>query len=152
MCSVGNLWISEPSFSKLEKFQRSLALPNIKYNCAVLLWSQLYWVFIYDSKYIFIDTNAKMWTEIIDFVVLGRNYWSSCRVTHKELKSLLLTKTEKTFSLQLGACMTISSKAFSKAWLVTVFWAWHVDLYLRLYSMWWDKIIWFPYFVIDSSN
>ena len=27
-----------------------------------------------------IDTNVKMWTEIIDLVVLGRNYWSSCRV------------------------------------------------------------------------
>ena len=27
-----------------------------------------------------IDTNVKMWKEIIDLVVLGRNYWSSCRV------------------------------------------------------------------------
>ena len=53
MCTVGNLWISEASLSKLEKFQHSLALLNIKYNCAVLFWSQLYWVFIYDSKYIF---------------------------------------------------------------------------------------------------
>ena len=26
----------------LEKFQHSPALPNIKYNCAVLFWSQLY--------------------------------------------------------------------------------------------------------------
>ena len=41
-----NLWISEPSLGILEKFQRSSALPNIKYNCAVLFWSQLYWVFI----------------------------------------------------------------------------------------------------------
>ena len=48
-----NLWISEPSLGILEKFQRSSALPNIKYNCVVLFWSQLYWVFIYDSKYIF---------------------------------------------------------------------------------------------------
>ena len=54
MYTVGNLWIScITSLSKLEKFQHSLALPNIKYNCAVLFWSQLYWVFIYDSKYIF---------------------------------------------------------------------------------------------------
>ena len=30
--------------------------------------------------YFLIDTNAKKWTEIIDLVVLGRNYWSSCRV------------------------------------------------------------------------
>ena len=30
--------------------------------------------------YFLTDTNAKMWTEIIDLVILGRNYWSSCRV------------------------------------------------------------------------
>ena len=36
-----------PSLSILEKFQHSSALPNIKYNCALLFWSQLYWVFIY---------------------------------------------------------------------------------------------------------
>ena len=53
MCTVGNLWISETSLSKLEKFQCSSDLPNIKYNCALLFWSQLYWVFIYDLKYIF---------------------------------------------------------------------------------------------------
>ena len=45
--------LEETSLSKLEKFQRSSDLPNIKYNCAVLFWSQLYWVFIYDLKYIF---------------------------------------------------------------------------------------------------
>ena len=53
MCTVGNLWISEASLSKLEKFQCSLVLLNIKYNYAVSFWSQLYWVLIYDSKYIF---------------------------------------------------------------------------------------------------
>ena len=42
-----NLKISEPSLGILEKFQRSSARPNIKYNCALLFWSQLYWVFIY---------------------------------------------------------------------------------------------------------
>ena len=31
-----NLWISKPSLSILEKFQRSSALPNIKYNCSIL--------------------------------------------------------------------------------------------------------------------
>ena len=32
-----NVWISEPSFlSTVEKFQRSLALPNMKYDCVVL--------------------------------------------------------------------------------------------------------------------
>ena len=59
-----NLWISESSLGILEKFQRSSDLPNIKYNCVLLF---LYWVSIYDSKYIFlIDTNAKMWTEITE--------------------------------------------------------------------------------------
>ena len=53
MCTVGNLGISGASLSKLKKFQCNSALPNIKYNCVVLVWSQLYWVFIYDSKYIF---------------------------------------------------------------------------------------------------
>ena len=55
----------------MEKFQCSLALPNIKYNCAVSFWSQLHWLFIYTSKYIFphkknflIDTHTKIGTEI----------------------------------------------------------------------------------------
>ena len=81
-----NLWISEPSLSKLEKFHHSLALPNIKYNCAILFWSQLYWLFIYATKYIFlqkenfpIDAHTKIGTEI---TVIGRNYWSSCRVLY----------------------------------------------------------------------
>ena len=53
MWTVGNLWISEASLSQQEKFQRSSDLPNIKYNCVLLFLNQLYWVFIYDSKYIF---------------------------------------------------------------------------------------------------
>ena len=53
MCSVVNLWISEASPSQLKKFQRSLALPNIKYNCAILFLCQMYWSFVYASKYIF---------------------------------------------------------------------------------------------------
>ena len=53
MCSVGNLWISEVSLSQLEKFQRSSALPNIKYNCAILFLCEMYWSFVYASKYIF---------------------------------------------------------------------------------------------------
>ena len=106
-----NLWISEPSLGILEKFQRSSAVPNIKYNCALLFWSQLYWVFrankvtntlsLHSSEvhlciwteetrkswiylrlkvFFLIDTDGKIGTEIIDLVVLGRNYWSSCRV------------------------------------------------------------------------
>ena len=42
-----------PITLKIEKWQRSLDLPDVKYNCAVLFWSQLYWIFLYDSKYIF---------------------------------------------------------------------------------------------------
>ena len=76
-----NLWISEPSLGILEKFQRSSALPNIKYNCAALFWSEiLLGIYLWFKIYFLIDTNAKIWTEIIDLVVLGRNYWSSCRV------------------------------------------------------------------------
>ena len=37
-CTVGNLWISQASPNKLGKFQHRSALPNIKYNCAVLFW------------------------------------------------------------------------------------------------------------------
>ena len=48
-----NLRISEPSLGIPEIFQSSSALPNIKYTCAVLFWSQLYWLFSYASKYIF---------------------------------------------------------------------------------------------------
>ena len=42
MYSVGSMWISEPS---------------LKYNCVVLLLSQLYWLFIYASKDIFSQTT-----------------------------------------------------------------------------------------------
>ena len=39
--------------------------------------------YLWFKIYFLIDTNAKMWTEITDLVVLGRNYWSSCRVLKK---------------------------------------------------------------------
>ena len=61
-----NLWISEPSLGIMEKFQCSLTLPNIKYNCAVSFWSQLYWLFIYASKYIF-PHKKKILTKIIQW-------------------------------------------------------------------------------------
>ena len=53
MCTFGNLWISDLFLGILEKIQCSFSLPNIKYNCVVLFLSQLYWLFIYASKYIF---------------------------------------------------------------------------------------------------
>ena len=37
-----NYIISEPSFGILEKFECSSALPDIKYNWAILFLSQLY--------------------------------------------------------------------------------------------------------------
>ena len=48
-----NLWISKPYLSILEKFQCSLALPNIKYNCAILFLYEMYRSFVYALKYIF---------------------------------------------------------------------------------------------------
>ena len=74
-----NLWILEASLDILEKSQCSLALPNIKYDCAVLFWTQLYWLFIYASKYVFphkkkivIDTHTKIGTESTDIVVFRK--------------------------------------------------------------------------------
>ena len=48
-----NLWISGASLDILEKFQCSWALPNVKYNCAILFLLQMYWSSVYASKYIF---------------------------------------------------------------------------------------------------
>ena len=63
----------------MEKFQCSLILLNAKYNCTASFWSQLYWLFIYASKYIFtykkkilIDTHTKIGTEITDIVVFRK--------------------------------------------------------------------------------
>ena len=50
----------------MENFQRSLAPPNINYNCVVLFLSQLYLLFIYASKYFLIDHHCKSQTEFID--------------------------------------------------------------------------------------
>ena len=37
-------------------------------------------IYLWFKIYFLIDTNAKMLTEFTDHVVLGRNYWSSCRL------------------------------------------------------------------------
>ena len=42
MYTVGNLWISLASLSKLEKFQHRSTFHNIKYNSAVLFLSQIF--------------------------------------------------------------------------------------------------------------
>ena len=81
-----NPWISEPSLDILEKFQRSSDLPNIKYNFVIIFESILLGIYLWFKIYFLIDTNAKMWTEIADIVILGRNYWSSGRVCMKLLR------------------------------------------------------------------
>ena len=49
----------------MENFQRSSALPMIKYNFVVLFLSQLYYLFIYASKYFLIDHHYKGMSEFI---------------------------------------------------------------------------------------
>ena len=44
--------ISESSLSILEKLPRSSGLPFLKYNCVVLFFKQMFWLFIYAAKYI----------------------------------------------------------------------------------------------------
>ena len=48
--------------------------------CTIILESIVLGIYLCLKIFFLIDTNVKMWTEIIDLVVLGRNYWSSCRV------------------------------------------------------------------------
>ena len=45
--------ISESSLGILDKFQRSSGLAIIKYDCVVLFFRQMFWLFIYAAKYIF---------------------------------------------------------------------------------------------------
>ena len=45
-----NLSISEPSLGILQNFQCRSALPNIKYNCAVLFLTQVNYLFNYAPK------------------------------------------------------------------------------------------------------
>ena len=78
MDNDGDLWISETSLSQLENFQHSLVLPNIKYNCAVLFCSHLYWLFFmlqniaFRINKILLDTNTKIWTEITEIIVFRK--------------------------------------------------------------------------------
>ena len=51
-------------------------------------------IYLCFKMYFLIDTNAKMWTEITDLVVLGRNYWNSCRVSRlKNSEKVQYTKS-----------------------------------------------------------
>ena len=68
-----SLWILESSSGVLEKIQCRLALPTIKYNCAVLFLKQMNWLFMYIvcfQIYIIIDAHCK--TSI-------RNLWNPCK-------------------------------------------------------------------------
>ena len=58
----------------MENFQRSSALPNIKYNPVVLFLSQLYLLFIYASKYFLKDHHCKSQTEFSDPATKGKIY------------------------------------------------------------------------------
>ena len=64
----------------MEKFQRSSALPMIKYNFVVLFLSQLYYLFIYASKYFLIDHHYKRYVRIYYLLTNGKIYWCSRRV------------------------------------------------------------------------
>ena len=50
------------------------------FMCSIILESVVLGIYLCLKIFFLIDTNAKMWSEIIDLVVLGRNYISSCRV------------------------------------------------------------------------
>ena len=58
----------------MENFQCSSAPPNIKYNCAVLCFSQIYLLFIYASKYFLLDQYYKSQTEFSDLLARGEIY------------------------------------------------------------------------------
>ena len=59
----------------MENFQRSSALPDIKYNCVVLFLGQLvFLLFIYASKYFLIDHHCKSQTEFSDLLAKGKIY------------------------------------------------------------------------------
>ena len=51
------VWKSVNIRGKMDKLQHRSALPNMKYNCAILFLNQRYWLFMYDAKYIFPQTS-----------------------------------------------------------------------------------------------
>ena len=68
-----NLWISEPSLGILEKFQRSSALPIIKYNCVVYIFeSTVLVIYLYLKIYFPIDHHCKIQSELSDPLEKGR--------------------------------------------------------------------------------
>ena len=102
MCTVENLWVSEPSLSKLENFQCSsalLTLLNIKYNCAVLFLSQLCWLFIYASKNISSLTSILKPSQIFFVISLKKTEfmktyqidWSSIKMSMLHINKLWIT-------------------------------------------------------------
>ena len=64
-------------------FQSSSAVPNKKYNCAVLFLKEMYWLFFPN---IFSEiTTLKPYTKFTDLPANGRIYWTSCTVFVKAL-------------------------------------------------------------------
>ena len=101
---LGNLWISKPSLSILEKFQHSLALPDIKHNCAKLFLCEMYRSFVYALRIYFlidhhyknlvrIDWYAQKHTEFTE--VPARCY---CSRSHQQLGCRLLVYYSGKFS------------------------------------------------------
>ena len=63
MWLLENHQISEPS-GIVENFKHSSAVPNVKYNCAILFWKELYCLFINSSQFFLIDHHCKTFHRI----------------------------------------------------------------------------------------
>ena len=68
LCFVGNLWISEASFSKVETFQHCLALPNIKYNSPILFLDKCIGYLLMLPNIFLINHHGKTQSELIDAI------------------------------------------------------------------------------------
>ena len=72
---------------KVEKLCSS-ALPNIECNCSIVFLRQMYWLFIYASKYIFSQTTiAKSQSELTEMIQNSQKLmlFRPCGVTNKVL-------------------------------------------------------------------
>ena len=79
----------------MRNFKRSSAVPNVKYNYAILFWKELFWLFIYASKYFLIDHHCKPFTEFTDLLANGRIDWTSCTVHNSSQENPTLISIEQ---------------------------------------------------------
>ena len=63
---------------------------------SAILESIVLGIYLCFKIYFLIDTNTKILTEITDLVVLGRNYWSSCRVQNRQQEKITLDNYQYT--------------------------------------------------------